>query len=86
MFEKRLRAFLWKGTMTSGYAKVAWQDVCRPIEEGGMITRDIHLDSIRPWGFVGIEEAPSTTLLIKADGGISVWRWVFGISLAGSVA
>ncbi|KAL2243047.1 UNVERIFIED_CONTAM: hypothetical protein Sindi_0422700 [Sesamum indicum] len=32
--EKRLRAFLWKGTTTSGYAKVAWRDVCRPASEG----------------------------------------------------
>ncbi|KAL2230718.1 UNVERIFIED_CONTAM: hypothetical protein Sindi_1666200 [Sesamum indicum] len=34
--EKRLRAFLWKGTTNSGYAKVAWKDICRPKEEGGI--------------------------------------------------
>ncbi|KAL2251929.1 UNVERIFIED_CONTAM: hypothetical protein Sindi_2315200 [Sesamum indicum] len=34
--EKRLRALLWKGTTTSGYAKVAWKDLCRPKEEGGL--------------------------------------------------
>ena len=39
--EKRLRAFLWKGTWTSGYAKVAWRDVCRPASEGGQGLRDI---------------------------------------------
>ncbi|KAL2247887.1 UNVERIFIED_CONTAM: hypothetical protein Sindi_2641000 [Sesamum indicum] len=39
--EKRLRNFLWKGTYTSGYAKVAWKDVCKPIEEGGQGIKDI---------------------------------------------
>ncbi|KAK4384106.1 Retrovirus-related Pol polyprotein from type-2 retrotransposable element R2DM [Sesamum angolense] len=32
---KRLRTFLWKGTSSSSYPKVAWEVVCRPIEEGG---------------------------------------------------
>ncbi|KAL0444866.1 UNVERIFIED_CONTAM: LINE-1 reverse transcriptase [Sesamum latifolium] len=39
--EKRLRTFLWKGTMATGYAKVAWRDVCLPTEEGGQGIRDI---------------------------------------------
>ncbi|KAL2224848.1 UNVERIFIED_CONTAM: hypothetical protein Sindi_2938600 [Sesamum indicum] len=39
--EKRLRAFLWKGTTNSGYAKVAWKDICRPKEEGGPGFKDI---------------------------------------------
>ncbi|KAL2251924.1 UNVERIFIED_CONTAM: Retrovirus-related Pol polyprotein from type-1 retrotransposable element R2 [Sesamum indicum] len=38
---KRLRNFLWKGTYTSGYAKVAWKDVCKPIMEGGQGIKDI---------------------------------------------
>ncbi|KAL0300285.1 UNVERIFIED_CONTAM: Retrovirus-related Pol polyprotein from type-2 retrotransposable element R2DM [Sesamum angustifolium] len=38
---KRLRSFLWKGTSSSGYPKVAWEDVCRPIEEGGQGIKDI---------------------------------------------
>ncbi|KAL0293769.1 UNVERIFIED_CONTAM: Retrovirus-related Pol polyprotein from type-2 retrotransposable element R2DM [Sesamum angustifolium] len=33
---KRLRTFLWKGNSASGYPKVAWEAVCRPIEEGGL--------------------------------------------------
>ncbi|KAL2226373.1 UNVERIFIED_CONTAM: hypothetical protein Sindi_1996000 [Sesamum indicum] len=41
--EKRLRTFLWKGTSTSGYAKVAWKDLCRPKEEGGLEFKDITL-------------------------------------------
>ncbi|KAL2246377.1 UNVERIFIED_CONTAM: hypothetical protein Sindi_2905900 [Sesamum indicum] len=41
--EKRLRTFLWKGTSTSGYAKVAWKDLCRPKEEGGLGFKDITL-------------------------------------------
>ncbi|KAL2247309.1 UNVERIFIED_CONTAM: hypothetical protein Sindi_2583200 [Sesamum indicum] len=39
--EKRLRAFLWKGTTNSGYAKVAWKDISRPKEEGGLGFKDI---------------------------------------------
>ncbi|KAL2231003.1 UNVERIFIED_CONTAM: hypothetical protein Sindi_1694700 [Sesamum indicum] len=39
--EKRLRTFLWKGTSTNGYAKVAWKDLCRPKEEGGLGFKDI---------------------------------------------
>ncbi|KAL2235708.1 UNVERIFIED_CONTAM: hypothetical protein Sindi_1303000 [Sesamum indicum] len=39
--EKRLRTFLWKGTSTSGYAKVAWKDVCKPIKKGGQGIKDI---------------------------------------------
>ncbi|KAL2224348.1 UNVERIFIED_CONTAM: hypothetical protein Sindi_3088400 [Sesamum indicum] len=39
--EKRLRTFLWKGTTTSGYPKVAWKDLCRPKDEGGLRFKDI---------------------------------------------
>ncbi|KAL2235698.1 UNVERIFIED_CONTAM: hypothetical protein Sindi_1302000 [Sesamum indicum] len=39
--EKRLRTFLWKGTTTTGYAKVAWKDLCRPKDEGGLGFKDI---------------------------------------------
>ncbi|KAL2252839.1 UNVERIFIED_CONTAM: hypothetical protein Sindi_0078600 [Sesamum indicum] len=39
--EKRLRAFLWKETTNSGYAKVAWKDICRPKEEGGLGFKNI---------------------------------------------
>ncbi|KAK4381893.1 hypothetical protein Sango_2923700 [Sesamum angolense] len=38
---KRLHTFLWKGTSASGYPKVAWKAVCRPIEEGGLGIKDI---------------------------------------------
>ncbi|KAL2230605.1 UNVERIFIED_CONTAM: hypothetical protein Sindi_1654900 [Sesamum indicum] len=106
--EKRLRTFLWKGTKNSGYAKIAWRDVCKPTDEGGQglldlatlnralmckklrdvtrcdrtsilggmvlsgsFTRDIHLDSIGPWGLVGLEEAPSPTHPNTVDGGLS---------------
>ncbi|KAL2252865.1 UNVERIFIED_CONTAM: hypothetical protein Sindi_0081200 [Sesamum indicum] len=39
--EKRMRNFLWKGTTNSGYAKVAWKELCRPVEEGGLGFKDI---------------------------------------------
>ncbi|KAL0302853.1 UNVERIFIED_CONTAM: LINE-1 reverse transcriptase [Sesamum radiatum] len=32
--KKMMRTFLWKGTTEAGYAKVAWKDVCLPLEEG----------------------------------------------------
>ncbi|KAL0295721.1 UNVERIFIED_CONTAM: Retrovirus-related Pol polyprotein from type-2 retrotransposable element R2DM [Sesamum angustifolium] len=38
---KRLRTFLWKGNSASGYPKVAWEAVCRPIDEGGLGIKDI---------------------------------------------
>ncbi|KAL0290050.1 UNVERIFIED_CONTAM: Retrovirus-related Pol polyprotein from type-2 retrotransposable element R2DM, partial [Sesamum radiatum] len=38
---KRLHTFLWKGTSSSGYPKVAWEIVCRPIAEGGQGIKDI---------------------------------------------
>ncbi|KAL0408398.1 UNVERIFIED_CONTAM: hypothetical protein Sradi_1774200 [Sesamum radiatum] len=34
--EKRLCKFLWKGTTDVGYAKVSWQQVCRPVCEGDL--------------------------------------------------
>ncbi|KAL2246365.1 UNVERIFIED_CONTAM: Transposon TX1 uncharacterized protein [Sesamum indicum] len=38
--EKCLRRFLWKGTSMTGYAKVAWKDVCKPVGEGGQGIKD----------------------------------------------
>ncbi|KAL0304125.1 UNVERIFIED_CONTAM: hypothetical protein Sradi_6280600 [Sesamum radiatum] len=32
--EKRLLSFLWKGTASSGYPKVVWDQVCKPLAEG----------------------------------------------------
>ncbi|KAL2226578.1 UNVERIFIED_CONTAM: putative ribonuclease H protein [Sesamum indicum] len=40
--EKRLRNFLWKGPTNSGYAKVAWKKLCRPVDEGGLGFKDIN--------------------------------------------
>ena len=36
-----MQNFLWKGTTNSGYAKVAWKELCRPVEEGGLGFKDI---------------------------------------------
>ncbi|KAL0291063.1 UNVERIFIED_CONTAM: hypothetical protein Sradi_7036000 [Sesamum radiatum] len=41
--EKRLCSFLWKGTLSSGYPKVAWDLVCRPTDEGGLRLRNVHI-------------------------------------------
>ncbi|KAL0392713.1 UNVERIFIED_CONTAM: hypothetical protein Sradi_2494100 [Sesamum radiatum] len=39
--EQRLGSFLWKGALGDGYPKVTWNQVCRPIEEGGQRIQDI---------------------------------------------
>ncbi|KAL0439784.1 UNVERIFIED_CONTAM: LINE-1 retrotransposable element O protein [Sesamum latifolium] len=39
--EKRLQSFLWKGSTGVGYANVSWQQVCQPIEEGGLGIKDL---------------------------------------------
>ncbi|KAL0452559.1 UNVERIFIED_CONTAM: hypothetical protein Slati_1234000 [Sesamum latifolium] len=33
--EKRMRTLLWKGNYDTGCAKVAWNQVCLPLDEGG---------------------------------------------------
>ncbi|KAK4383765.1 hypothetical protein Sango_2744900 [Sesamum angolense] len=38
--EKRLRNFLWKGVARTGYLKVAWSQVCNPVDERGLGVRD----------------------------------------------
>ena len=37
-FEKRIRAFFWKGTdvVSGGHCLVAWEQVCKPFEYGGL--------------------------------------------------
>lgn len=35
-----MQNFLWKGTTNSGYAKVEWKELCRPVEEGGLGFKD----------------------------------------------
>ncbi|KAL0399538.1 UNVERIFIED_CONTAM: hypothetical protein Sradi_2297100 [Sesamum radiatum] len=39
--KKRLQNFLWKGVPRTGYSKVAWPQVCNPVDEGGLGVRDI---------------------------------------------
>ncbi|KAL0297928.1 UNVERIFIED_CONTAM: hypothetical protein Sangu_3170100 [Sesamum angustifolium] len=57
---KRLRTFLWKGNSASGYPKVAWEAVCRPIDEGGLGIKDIL--------------ALNRALMIKDNKGAWGWR------------
>lgn len=41
--ESILKGFLWKGpTMERGSAKVAWHDICRPLDEGGLGIKSLH--------------------------------------------
>ncbi|KAL0333993.1 UNVERIFIED_CONTAM: hypothetical protein Sangu_1555500 [Sesamum angustifolium] len=60
--EKRLQNFLWKGIAGTGYSKVAWPQVCNPVDEGGLGVRDMQslnlaLMSKRLWEIVGINWA-----------------------------
>ncbi|KAL0288048.1 UNVERIFIED_CONTAM: hypothetical protein Sradi_7109300 [Sesamum radiatum] len=41
VIEGKMRAFLWKGSSNSGYAKVSWVQVCRPVAEGGLGIRSV---------------------------------------------
>ncbi|KAL2251985.1 UNVERIFIED_CONTAM: hypothetical protein Sindi_2320800 [Sesamum indicum] len=75
--EKRLRTFLWKGTTTTGYAKVAWKDLCRPTDEGGLGFKDIHILN-RPqygWnGYTGDGYEDTSIWTIREHGGSWSWR------------
>ncbi|KAL0292813.1 UNVERIFIED_CONTAM: Retrovirus-related Pol polyprotein from type-2 retrotransposable element R2DM [Sesamum radiatum] len=43
--EARMRRFLWRGSSDRGYAKVSWDQVCKPKCEGGLgIRRVMHLN------------------------------------------
>ncbi|KAL0288309.1 UNVERIFIED_CONTAM: hypothetical protein Sradi_7100700 [Sesamum radiatum] len=40
-----MRTFLWKGVAGSGLAKVSWEQVCKPKDEGGLgIRRVMHMN------------------------------------------
>ncbi|KAL0386694.1 UNVERIFIED_CONTAM: LINE-1 retrotransposable element O protein [Sesamum latifolium] len=41
LIEGKMRSFLWKGSATSGHAKVAWAQVCKTTEEGGLGIRSV---------------------------------------------
>ncbi|KAL0295882.1 UNVERIFIED_CONTAM: Retrovirus-related Pol polyprotein from type-2 retrotransposable element R2DM, partial [Sesamum calycinum] len=41
LLESKLRKFLWQGSTGKGYAKVAWDLICKPKEEGGLDFRSI---------------------------------------------
>ncbi|KAL0295233.1 UNVERIFIED_CONTAM: hypothetical protein Sangu_3203000 [Sesamum angustifolium] len=41
IIEARVRKFLWQGSTGRGYAKVAWEQICKPKEEGGLGIRSI---------------------------------------------
>ncbi|KAL0285311.1 UNVERIFIED_CONTAM: hypothetical protein Sradi_7176200 [Sesamum radiatum] len=41
VIEQRIRTFLWKGSTGRGYAKVAWEHICKPKKEGGLGIRSV---------------------------------------------
>ncbi|KAL2243952.1 UNVERIFIED_CONTAM: E3 ubiquitin-protein ligase SIS3 [Sesamum indicum] len=61
--EKRLRRFLWKEMGSSGYAKVAWTEVCKLVVEGGQGLKDIGVLNQRLSGYNGFTKDVYATLL-----------------------
>ncbi|KAL0290762.1 UNVERIFIED_CONTAM: hypothetical protein Sradi_7043500 [Sesamum radiatum] len=43
IIEGKVRSFLWKGSTSSGHAKVAWAQICKTTEEGGLGVRSVLL-------------------------------------------
>ncbi|KAL0455506.1 UNVERIFIED_CONTAM: hypothetical protein Slati_0889800 [Sesamum latifolium] len=41
IIEAKMRSFLWQGGTGAGMAKVAWSDVCKPMEVGGQGIRQL---------------------------------------------
>ncbi|KAL2228615.1 UNVERIFIED_CONTAM: hypothetical protein Sindi_1841200 [Sesamum indicum] len=82
--EKRLRTFLSKGTTTSGYPKVAWKDLCRSKDEGGLGFKDIYATGPRfglnSFTRDGNEKLPSGQLGNGADHGDGEKFSDYGIS------
>ncbi|KAL2252912.1 UNVERIFIED_CONTAM: hypothetical protein Sindi_0085900, partial [Sesamum indicum] len=89
--EKRLRAFLWRGTGNSGYPKVAWKEICKPKEEDfylGRVAAHGRLRDDSIWSIpgeswtMGMEKNVEVERLVTLSGGISflagdqtVWDW-----------
>ncbi|KAL2227711.1 UNVERIFIED_CONTAM: hypothetical protein Sindi_2129800 [Sesamum indicum] len=68
--EKRLRTFLWKGTTSSGYTKVALKDVCRPADEGRLGFKDLSILN-------HVLMSKKLCDVIRCDG-ISIWvQWLY---------
>ncbi|KAL0444846.1 UNVERIFIED_CONTAM: hypothetical protein Slati_2207300 [Sesamum latifolium] len=62
--EARMRKFLWQGGRDSGAVKVAWVDVCKPLEEGGQGIR-----RLEPLNHI------SATVRLDSSGGGGSWSW-----------
>ncbi|KAL2227914.1 UNVERIFIED_CONTAM: hypothetical protein Sindi_1771100 [Sesamum indicum] len=95
VIEKRLWTFLWKGTDNSGYPKVAWKEIYKLKEEGGLgiqdivswvLTRHFHLDCPGSPETMEVERVIAVADLDKIRGELSSWRWEELLSMEGSVA
>ncbi|KAL0352456.1 UNVERIFIED_CONTAM: Retrovirus-related Pol polyprotein from type-2 retrotransposable element R2DM [Sesamum calycinum] len=74
--EQRLRSFLWKGASGDRYPKVAWNQVCQLIKEGGQGIRDILV--------VNLALMSRHLWRITQGNSDSIWvNWIYHVQLQG---
>ncbi|KAK4381497.1 hypothetical protein Sango_2962300 [Sesamum angolense] len=59
ILEAKIRKFLWQGSTGRGYAKVAWEQICRPKEKGERYTNKVGDDStFKLWQDIWHKQGP----------------------------